>query len=412
MISHYEDGDQGSWHLYAKGAPLSLDFSSQYGPMNWRPWLHNRISIDHKTDPMILSEHDVDEFITTGLADFVSGRSVIDRLRAMSETPYETLPDGSSAGPEEKIPPVTWRRSVIFVKDSDLLGPNYFLIRDRLDSATRPADWSCWCLAESVRFDGRTARFQGQYRVDLDVVRIEPAAAAWVQDRSPVPPPPTVAKLSYGPGVAGWPEACRNPPDAHPPVLSHDFTYLRPFWQKQNPGKPFEERQLCARIRLPAGQGCLMLLYPRRREGEEIPAVAPWAGGGAALSFRNARHFVLSMPGDAEVRADGVRAHAAAFAVRQSPSGISLALLRGTRLSYQGLEIEGVGPVCLEVAGRRVRGEISGAARSVQFQLPRELSAGTSLKVDGQTRGRVARGGFTIDVPAGEHTFEVVNESP
>ena len=35
--------------------------------------------------------------------------------------------------------------------------------------------------------------------------------------------------------------------------------------------KRYEERQICARLGQPVGGGYLVLLYPRRHEGEEIP---------------------------------------------------------------------------------------------------------------------------------------------
>jgi hypothetical protein len=163
-MSHYENGDQGSWHLYAKGAPLSLDFGSQYGPIMERPWLHNRISVDHKMDPMLLRHHDIDEFTATPAADFVSGCNIISNLIPCSETPYEPMKTLANmpAPAEEMIPPVTWRRSILFVKDGNVLGPNYFVVRDSFDGATRPTDWSCWCLARDAKFEGNMARFTGQ----------------------------------------------------------------------------------------------------------------------------------------------------------------------------------------------------------------------------------------------------------
>jgi hypothetical protein len=408
MVSHYEDGDQGSWHLYAKGAPLSLDFSSQYGPMMWRPWLHNRISVDHKVDPMILSQHDVDEFLSTDGADFVSGRSVIDRLQPMPETPYDTPPADPNWGRVQRISPVTWRRGILFVKDADVLGPNYFVVLDTFEGGTTPTDWSSWSLAEDCVFDGNVARFRGQYGVDLDVVCLRPAQADWVRDRSPVPPAPTVCKLSYGPGVAGWPEESRAPAQPHPPIVSHNFTYLGEFWKREHPDTVFEERQICARLRQPAGEGYLVLLYPRRHEGEEVPRYEPWADRqGARLGFSNGCHYVLSASAPISIRSHGVAADAATAVVRDREGSVELDLVRGTRLEYRDWLIEGSGPVALRQRADALTGEIDGPSRGVTIGTPARLLADKTLWLDGRPVGKASKGRFTLSVTAGRHSFRV-----
>jgi len=143
---------------------------------------------------MLLHHHDIDEFTATPACDFLTGCNIISNLLPFSETPYApmTLLPNMPVPGEEIIPPVTWRRSILFVKDRDPLGPNYFAIRDSFDGATRPTDWSCWCLATDVRFEGNVARFTGQYGVDMDVAVFSPARAEFVQNRDPIPPPPTV----------------------------------------------------------------------------------------------------------------------------------------------------------------------------------------------------------------------------
>jgi len=405
-MSHYEDGDQGSWHLYAKGAPLSLDFGSQYGPMMSRPWLHNRISVDHKLDPMLQHEHDIYTFTSLRAADFVAGKAVIDTLFPMSETPYhpmELLPNTPASQPET-IPAMTWRRAVLFVKDADLLGPNYFLVRDDFSGATKPTDWSAWCLATDVAFDGNIARFTGQHGVDLDVVALTPATASWVQNREAIPPPPTVAKLSYGPGVPGWPKEYQQPEQEHPPIMSHNFMYLGEAWKKVNGNKVFEERQICARLTQPVGAGYLALLYPRKRGGEPIPTYAGWANGqGAKVTLPAETHYLLLASQTVQVNDGDIALDAAVAVVRRGAARQSLTLIKGRSARVGKYSVAAEGPVSLTITAGAVSGETAGDAQTVTVRLPFD---GT-ITLDGVVIGRTAKRTATINIPAGEHTFAI-----
>jgi hypothetical protein len=405
-MSHYEDGDQGSWHLYAKGAPLSLDFGSQYGPTMGRPWLHNRISVEHKLDPMLQHEHDIDAFVTMGAADFVSGKAVIDTLFAMSETPYHPmvqLPNTPASKPEP-IPPMSWRRSILFVKDADVLGPNYFLVRDNFIGATKPTDWSAWCLADEVRFEGNIARFTGQHGVDLDVVSLLPGTTTWVRNREAIPPPPTVAKLSYGPGVPGWPKEYQQPEKDHPPIMSHNFMYLGEAWRKVNGTKVFEERQICARLARPAGAGYFVLLYPRKRDSEPIPTYTAWAQGlGAKVTLPAETHYLLLSPQTVQVKDGDIALDAAVAVVRRSKDRQILSLLQGRAARVGKYAVTAEAPVTLTITAAGVTGETSGGAQTVTVSLPRDgriMLDGASI---GLTRNRTA----TILIPAGQHTFSI-----
>ncbi len=405
-VSHFEDGDQGSWHLYAKGAPLSLDFGSQYGPTMERPWLHNRVSIDHKMDPMLQHQHDIDTFHTLAAADFVSGHAGIDTLYPMTETPYhpmETLPN-AAVSPAEPIPPLDWRRSILFVKDQDLLGPNYFVVRDTFTGATKPTDWSAWCLATGVQFDGNVARFTGQCGVDLDVAALTPAQATWVQNRDAIPPPPTVAKLSYGPGVPGWPKEYAEPAQAHPPIMAHNFMYLGDLWKKVNGKKVFEERQICARLTQPVGNGYFVILYPRKADGEPVPTYAAWAAGlGAKLTLPGTTHYVLLAPSLTTVKDGDLALEASVAVIRRYKDRVLLSLLQGRRLRAGAVEVIATAPVSVEVTAKSAVGETNGGAQTLTLTLPFEGRISVDGAPAGQTRQRTA----TITVPAGAHRFRV-----
>ncbi|OPZ85265.1 MAG: hypothetical protein BWY76_01485 [bacterium ADurb.Bin429] len=405
-MSHYEDGDQGSWHLYAKGAPLSLDFGSQYGPTMSRPWLHNRISVDHKLDPMLQHEHDIHTFTSLRAVDFVAGNAVIDTLFPVSETPYhpmEQLPNTPASKPEA-IPMMTWERAILFIKDADLLGPNYFLVRDYFLGATKPTDWSAWCLASDVTFDGNIARFTGQHGVDLDVVSLLPGKVTWVQNREAIPPPPTIAKLSYGPGVPGWPKEYQQPEQEHPPIMSHNFMYLGEAWKKVNGKKVFEERQICARLTQPVGAGYLVLLYPRKHDGEPIPTYAGWANGlGAKVTLPAETHYLLLSPRTVQVKDGDIALDAAVAVVRRGAERQSLTLIKGRSARLGKYSVTAEAPVSLSIAGNIVRGETNGDAQTVTVSLPFD----GIITLDGAAIGRTTKRTATIIIPAGAHTFTI-----
>lgn len=406
LMSHYENGDQGSWHLYAKGAPLSLDFGSQYGPMMERPWLHNRISVDHKMDPMLQHQHDIDDFRSLPAADFVSGEEHIDTLYYMSETPYhpmEILPNSPVSKPEP-IAPLRWRRSILFVKDHDLLGPNYFLVRDAFQGSTKPTDWSAWCLADDVQFTGNTARFTGQYGVDLDVVALSPTTPVWTLNQDAVPPPPGVAQLSYGPGVPGWPAEYQKPAKPHAPVMSHTFLYLQAQWGKMHPGKVFEERQICARMTQPVGGGYFAILYPRKHDGEPIPTYASWVNGmGAKLTLPTETHYVLLAPSAVQVKDGDLTMDATVAVVRRGKERLLLTLLQGQLIRVGNVELTASQPVTVEITGTRITGETTGGPQTFTLRLPRDGKIVVDGTAAGSTKNRLA----IITVPAGRHSFAV-----
>src|SRR5208337_4129577 len=79
----------------------------------------------------------------------------------------------SRRGVIESVPSQAWTRRVVFVKDTDPLGPNYFLLSDTFQ-ATLPTQCNLWGLAESLKLDGDHAHFAGKYGVDLEAYLLAP----------------------------------------------------------------------------------------------------------------------------------------------------------------------------------------------------------------------------------------------
>ena len=123
---HY-DNDLGSFFLWGKGMPLSLDWG-YFGRDG--AWAHNVVT--------------------------PSGKGKIATFEAQSGGDYV-----HSAAPG-------WDRQILFVKDDDPLGPNYFVIRDTIGS--KPGTWSFWLHTPlpPVRQDDMV-RALGHFDVDMDL---------------------------------------------------------------------------------------------------------------------------------------------------------------------------------------------------------------------------------------------------
>jgi hypothetical protein len=77
-----------------------------------------------------------------------------------------------------------WTRQIAFVKDTDPLGPNYFVLRDFLKSGG-PFDWRLWLSADEVVPAGaQRMRVIGKQDVDTDVYFLHPQVRAVVEHKT------------------------------------------------------------------------------------------------------------------------------------------------------------------------------------------------------------------------------------
>ena len=78
-----------------------------------------------------------------------------------------------------------WTRQIAFVKDTDPLAPNYFVIADTLNKPTA-ATWRLWCTAQEVRLSPQQALIVGKEDVDTDVFFLQPRDVALKTDSKSV----------------------------------------------------------------------------------------------------------------------------------------------------------------------------------------------------------------------------------
>jgi hypothetical protein len=236
-LGHYETTDHMSYTLYAKGQPINLHFGNGYFPMFGRPWLRNSVSVDHRVQWAFerLTARVETAAFTPPLEYARAAWDMDELLPKCGEYP----PDYGKADPDplkydniEKMPTITWNRQVLFLKDVDPKGPNYFVIRDTFGGKpTKPTDDSFWFLAKSMEKRGDVYHFDGQLPVDMDVFVNTPAGTT--------PETGTFGHIQQ--------------PYAR--LVADDLKYY--------PEKKRREDQLFLRLKQPVGNGYFVVLYPR-----------------------------------------------------------------------------------------------------------------------------------------------------
>ena len=323
---HYElETDQMTYTLYAKGQPINLHFGNGYMPMFMRPWLRNRVTIDHMFEE---SERNITRMTATALqpeADYAHATRDIDSIRPLkTEYPLTTnkglawAPEENASWPQipewQRIPLTVWHRQALFLKDADPRGPNYFVLRDTFAGApTRPTDLSCWFLANSMTRKGDVYHFDGQCKVDMDVFVAQPAGTA-----------PETGK--YG----------------HP---QYPYGRMIGFDPKFFPDGKLQETQLFLRLKQPVGKGYLVVLYPRLKDGDPEARYTAPADGVVRVETPLATDFVFLNPTLAGFSNDQVTFSGTAGAVRCYKSGkIAVINTEGeARFTVAGKTISGSG---------------------------------------------------------------------
>jgi hypothetical protein len=160
---HY-DYDSGSITLWGKGRIIADDFGyTGRAPVD-----------DHSMVELPLMQNErmkVKAFAATPHLDYV--RSSLNTAPPVDEyhiTPYSHVDYQHSVFSG-------WTRQIALVKDTDPLGPNYFVICDSL-RAPVPATWRLWLTCEKVTLHPQGALVVGKEDVDTDIVFLRPAQPA------------------------------------------------------------------------------------------------------------------------------------------------------------------------------------------------------------------------------------------
>lgn len=292
--------DQLSYTLYAKGKPIHLDFGNGYFPMFGRPWLRNRVSWDMKIESSERNPSGIDQQYLSEQADYIRAYREVDQLWDVKNE-YPPLDDKRRWLPEESenrapprqlidIPKVTWYRQVLFLKDVDPKGPNYFVLRENFDGrSTKPTELNLWFLATEMAKQGDSFHFTGQQGVDMDVYVHTPQTFTPHTDR-------------YG---------HQNEPYGR---LTGDDLTAYPN------GKRWEE-QLLLRVNQPPGQGYLVVLYPRLAEGDPAATYRRLAPNVVEVSTPLSTDTIFMDAWPFTYEGDGLRFHGQALVRRLYKDG-------------------------------------------------------------------------------------------
>lgn len=388
--------ETGAFHLYAKGSPLSLVFGARayFNPAAWYSGLTmNRVVFDRREEPRGTRPSGLREWVSLAAADFFGTEFRFTRLQGRAavfagdaEDPGKlelsdrrSWPKGAPApedvirgnpqsrfGSTENVPPQTWQRRILFVKDEHPLGANYFLISDST-SGTLPTEWNLWVLAEGEpRMEDGVTRFSGRHGVDLDVYALAPCerrvTGAWGPDGN---------------------------------------------WGNRI------ERQRLLQFQNAAGDPYLALLYPRteREPRPEVTPVGPGAGARVVLPGRT--DIVLAGDGLREFEEGTLRFQGRGALVQPRSHGTELTLFAGSCLAWEGFALEQpmAGGLLRAHFGAdgRITGESDGMARTVIVQVPDSHRGKNTLYRSGRPVVRYPQGTkrYAFDVPAGRHAFEL-----
>jgi hypothetical protein len=260
MHQHY-DYDEGSFILWGKGQPLCEDFG-YYG----RAPAADHSRVDDGFGEQLGNEGRIEEF-AAGAVDYLRGHR---------------------AG---------WQRQILFVKDADPLGPNFFVVRDSLTSG-RPFDWRVWvAAAEPPGLGANPVRVKGRFDADLAVFFLDPA-----------PPQLATQPATRRSGASGFGTQ--------------------------------ETTQHCLHVKAPADQPVAAVLYPLLKD-QPVPRFTPLAGGrGVKVDSSFGTDIVLLGLESFRFQGEGVEFDGKAGAVQIRPRGTRVALPCRGKLSHQGKQLE------------------------------------------------------------------------
>jgi hypothetical protein len=399
-VGHYNN-DIGAFMLYAKGAPLMVDFASQYQPSTNASLLHNTLSfgvqqhelkrpafprgdprdfytgkswVEHEFDPHTLYELATDSESDDAWgdllgrirrqalfseADFTVATSKIRELELHPFYTIEESKDPELLGPFSELDrkrldrTYAWERRIVFVKDEDLAGPNYLVVQDHPDGLEEPRPQvNYWCLADEQTIDGDRVFWRGQYHVDLDLFVAQPARPEiesrtwWHQERGP---------------------------------LQAEF-------------KGGRELQIAAHLKhQPGTPGFTVVLYPRGRY-ETAPTFERFGDGTAVAIGIGERRDIVCAARERRIWDVGdVRVEGTAAVVKRTGTYRSFVLLDAGTIRHGDVTLTAEGPASVRIAEDSVVAELpeGGEAR---LQLSKER-VGAAITVNGKARGKVGADG-------------------
>jgi hypothetical protein len=271
------------------------------------------------------------------------------------------------------VPPVDWRRQLLFVKDRDAHGMNYLVLRDTV-SGGQPTMWSFWTLSEKI---GTPAEVQDLPAFLADKPGNKAVDARVLQGNR------FTAIGQLGVDVDYYIAAPTNTP-------RHTLRWGHAYYDQ------YTEYQDLLHLQLPGDGAYFVALVPRLR-GEASPTFTT-LGDGQVIKVQGkfGTDYAFLAANAADAAAAGIAFHGTAASVQDRAGGLILSLGAAGRITHpSGVTLDAAGPASLRV----------GQVMSVE--IPAEAPVRTiTLTVPGGLALAVPTPGVTLET-LGEHHYRL-----
>ncbi|GMU23481.1 MAG: hypothetical protein AMXMBFR13_35590 [Phycisphaerae bacterium] len=362
-IDQHFDSDEGSFHWYALGMPLSMDFGCMYVPSIEQPWLHNTLDFDRQR---IWTQGDITDFASFPALDYCAGRLCAKHFQRIPDEP-ETGPPGSIRG---RAPCVDWRRQVLFVK-----GPDYVVLRDDVEDADNQmkTGWHLQVLASGSAVEGQQAHFTGPHGVDLAVL------VAW---------PPDAKLTTSAWGYEGKPA---------------------PEWVASKLMPPMSERQVALHAEAAPSGDYLTVMAPYVR-GRPTPKLEQAGEGMVRVVHEEGDDLVVFAREPVKLSGQDWSFDGRVGLIRRSAADTMMFIAEGSEIRSGEWTLSSVGPMLIRTSGDRIQGFSDGAERTVTLRWKQPRRLGT---ITGSPPAKILESderSCRIKLPAGACRFELTSE--
>ncbi|MGQ9650819.1 MAG: hypothetical protein ACUVXJ_11970 [Phycisphaerae bacterium] len=365
-IGQHFDSDEGSFHWYAFGRPISLDFGCMYRPSIEQPWLHSTLDFDRRR---IWDQGEISQFVLLPDADFCRGEILVKSLQRVPDLPEAPLPSGVDGDIQWNRYQIPWRREILFVK-----GPDYVVIRDDVgaDASRLSTGWTVQVLASSAEAIGPRAHCKGQYGVDMAVLVAEPPGAQL-----------TTSRWGY---------------ESEP----------APAWVAPDPMPAVAETQIALHVTAAPDADYLAALVPHKQE-EPPPKQASPEPGVLTIEYSAGRDLVFFHPEARRRTIDAVTFDGRIAVVRKGEQVTMAHILDGRFIENAEFSVRCEGPLTLRLAGDRISGVTDGPARTCTIDCPAIRGKVPHAMIDGQDAPVDAQenGALSLRIPPGRHELSL-----
>jgi hypothetical protein len=309
-LDMWTPGIGGISQWFGRGKPLSTCFTTDTGYSVRHELLRDGVRLGHNWGqpgdakgpfgyytalqaPSLVTQPTTDYVRTTVVNTTVDDRDWFPAL-APPAFPRETLPTSAK---------LEWTRQVLFVKDTDPMGPAYLVLRDTTRGG-QPTVWQFWTLSEKIGTPAEAA--DAAFLVDKPGMALRPARELPMSDRY----------TAVGQQGANVEYFIASPADTP--------RYTLRYGGKDNGQTP--EWQDLLHLQLPGDGAYYVVLYPRPT-AEAAPAFATLAGGKIIkVTSPMGTDYNLLATDATEATAEGVTLKGTVASVQQHGASLRLVL--------------------------------------------------------------------------------------